>query len=178
MRTSGAAQLSLLLTIIAVAKDPTATIIVATVFCSIVVITWRALSSSRTIYAGWTPTFLFYFVYFILPIAALAYVLLGSRFVPLLMVCAFAFFTELFRERSVGERQLGWAVIPLASVSTALWFQVGDLHAVAFETLVLTAAVCTFFTAMRVERTEARPVTEQHRTQPDEDRLRSLKQAA
>jgi hypothetical protein len=180
MRTSGAVQLSLLLTIVAVAKDPTATIIVASVFCGVLVITWMALSSSRTIYAGWGISFLFYFVYFKLPIAALAYALFGPRYVPLLLVCAFAVYAELFRERCVGEHQLGWAVLPLASTSIALWFQLGDVRTVVFETLVLTAVVCTSFSAMRIEKTET-GVTERLRDReqrPSEDRTHSFRQAA
>ena len=72
IRTSGALQLSLLLTLLAVASSPGATLIVAAVFCCTVVITWMALSSSRTIYADWRASFLFYLIYFKLPLAALA----------------------------------------------------------------------------------------------------------
>lgn len=181
MRTSGAVQLSLLFAMIAVAKDPIATIIVAFVFCGVLAITWVALSSSHPVYAGWGTSFLFYFVYFELPIAALVYVFVGPRPVPLLMVCAFAVHAELFRERSVGEHQLGWAVIPLVSTSIALWFQLSDARTVVFETLVLTATVSTFFSAMKIERSEARTVSEQsgvYDQRPAEDSGHSLKQAA
>ena len=181
MRTSGAVQLSLLLTIVAVARDPIATIIVASVFCCVLVITWMTLSSFRTTYAGWGTAFLFYFFYFKLPMAALVYALLGPRYVPLLLVCAFAVYAELFRERRVGEHQLGWATVPLISTAIALWFQLGDVRTVVFETLVLTAAVCTSFSAIRVEKTEASIVTKQpdhHDLRPSEDRTRSFRQAA
>jgi hypothetical protein len=139
-----------------------------------------ALSSSRAVYAGWGTSFLFYFVYFKVPIAALVYAFFGPRLVPLLLVCAFAVHAELFRERSVGDHQLGWAVIPLVSTSIALWFQLGDARTVVFETLALTAAVATFFSAMRIERTES-SVTEPsgvYDQKPVEDSTHSLKQAA
>jgi hypothetical protein len=181
MRVSGAVQLSLLLAIIAVADDPRATVIIASVFCCVLVITWMVLSSFRTIYAGWTTSFLFYLVYFKLPIAALVYVLLGPRWVPLLLACAFAVYAELFRERCVGEHQFGWAVVPLASTSIALWFQLGDVRSVVFETIVLTAVVCTSISTMRIEKKETGTVTEQprlHDQTPHDNRARSLNQAA
>lgn len=181
IRTSGALQLSLLLTLLAVARSPGATLIVAAVFCCTVVITWMALSSSRTIYADWRASFLFYLIYFKLPLAALAYALLGAWVVPLFLVCAFAVHVELFRERSAGEHQVGWAVIPLISASIALWLRFGEIRTVIAETLILTAAVSTFFSAMSIEKattvaaTEPLDVGDQ---KPTEESARSLQQAA
>jgi hypothetical protein len=120
-------------------------------------------------------------IYFKLPLAALAYALLGAWVVPLFLVCAFAVHVELFRERSAGEHQVGWAIIPLISAFIALWLRFGEIRTVIAETLILTASVSTFFSAMSIEKATKIAATEPFDVgdqKPAEERARSLQQAA
>lgn len=149
-RVSGVVQIVLLLGMVAFASSPSMTKVIATTFCVVFVFTWSATSRSKLAYDGWLSSFLFTFIYYITPAAALVYVFLGQQYLPLFVVAALALQGEAFREHRTSERQLGWAALPVLSLALGLWLQSGDVREVALATFMAISVVCTSITTVRM----------------------------
>ena len=152
LRTVGTLQILILLAMVAVSSSIVAMAVLSLLFCGALTVTWNLLSKADAAFAGWRWSFSYGFVFYVLPVAALAYFVLDIAYIPALLSAGCALLAEIFRERQKGECQLSWMTPLLVVFCIGLAVQLGSFRAVLIAASIMTALLCVSLTAMCIPK--------------------------